>query len=96
MSIQGAATGTLRRSLLFAQPPYCTIHPFRRASQLHLTDNQLAIVGEVVGGDLEVQRGGSFPDAARDVVVGTVAGAEPAAVVAGLADGHATQMCADT
>ncbi len=60
-----------------------------------LTDNQLAVVREVVGGDLEVQRGGAFPDAARDVVVGAVAGAEPAAEVAGLADGHATQVCAD-
>ena len=60
-----------------------------------LTDNQLAVVGEVVRGDLEVERGGAFPDAARDVVVGAVAGAEPTAKVAGLADGHATQVCAD-
>ncbi len=60
-----------------------------------LTDNQLAVVGEVVRRDLEVEGRGSFADAARDVVVGTVAGAEPAAVVAGLADGHAAQVCAD-
>ena len=60
-----------------------------------LADNQLAVVGEVVRRDLEVEGRGSFADAARDVVVGTVAGAEPAAVVAGLADGHAAQVCAD-
>jgi len=60
-----------------------------------LTNDQLAVLWEVVFGDLEVERSRSFPDAARDVVVGAVAGAEPTAVVAGLADGHATQMCAD-
>ena len=65
------------------------------AAAARLTDDQLAVLGEVVLGDLEVEGGGAFPDAARDVVVGAVAGAEPAAVVAGLADGHTTQMGAD-
>jgi hypothetical protein len=60
-----------------------------------LTNNQLVVIGDFVLGDLEVQRGGAFPDAARDVVVRTVAGAEPTAEVAGLADGHATKVCAD-
>jgi hypothetical protein len=54
-----------------------------------LTNNQLVVIGDFVLGDLEV------PDAARDVVVRTVAGAEPTAEVAGLADGHATKVCAD-
>ena len=94
----------------FAEIPYCTNTPtalphlsipfrfvlfLRMRGRCCLTDNQLAVVGEVVRRDLEVERGGSFPDAARDVVVGAVAGAEPSAVVAGLADGHATQVCAD-
>jgi len=61
-----------------------------------LTDNKLVALAKVVGGDLEVERGGAFSDAARDVVVGTVAGTEPATVLAGLADGNATQVGADT
>jgi hypothetical protein len=60
-----------------------------------LSDDQLALLGEVVLGDLEVEGGGAFPDAAGDVVVGAVAGAEPTAVVAGLADGDTTQVGAD-
>ncbi len=47
-------------------------------------------------GNLEVQGSGTLADTARDVVVGAVAGAEPAAVVTGLADGHTTQVGADT
>ena len=60
-----------------------------------LTNDKLAILGELVVGDLEVQRGRSFPDTARDIVVRTVARAEPATEVTGLADGNATQMGAD-
>lgn len=60
-----------------------------------LTNDQLVLLGEVVFGDLEVEGSGSSPDAAGDVVVGTVARAEPSTVVTGLANGHATQMCAD-
>ena len=85
-------------AFFFARPiPHRTSTPIARApNELpSLTDNQLALLGEVVLGNLEVQRGRTFPDAARDVVVGTVAGAEPPAVVAGLADGHATQVRAD-
>jgi hypothetical protein len=37
----------------------------------------------------------TLADAAADVVVGAVAGAEPPAVVARARDGHATQVCAD-
>lgn len=47
-------------------------------------------------GNLEVQGSRTLADAARDVVVGAVAGAEPAAVVTGLTDGHTTQVGADT
>lgn len=42
------------------------------------------------------QRGGTLPNTAGDVVVGTVAGAEPAAEVTGLTNGDTTQVGADT
>ena len=61
-----------------------------------LTDDQLALFGEVVCGDLEVQRSRTLPDTAGNVVVGTVAGAEPTAKVASLADRDTTQVGADT
>jgi hypothetical protein len=60
-----------------------------------LTNNDLAVLGEVVGGDLEVQRRRSLSYAARDVVVGAVARAEPASKVTSLANGHASQVRAD-
>lgn len=73
------------------------IHTWKkRPLGLRLTDDQLAVLGELVLGDLEVEGRGAFPDAAGDVVVGAVAGAEPTAEVAGLADGDTTQMGADT
>ena len=61
-----------------------------------LTNDYLALFREIVLGDLEVERGGSLSYAAGDVVVGTVAGAEPAAEVAGFADGDASEMCTYT
>lgn len=61
-----------------------------------LTDDQLAVLGELVLGDLEVEGGGSLSYTAGDVVVRTVAGAEPATVVTGLTNGDTTQMGADT
>jgi hypothetical protein len=61
-----------------------------------LTNDHLAVLWEVVLWNLEVERGGSLSYATGDVVVGTVAGAEPAAKVASLADGHASKMGADT
>jgi hypothetical protein len=61
-----------------------------------LTDDEDLFLGEVVLRNLEVQRSGALADTARDIVVGAVAGAEPAAVVTGLTDGHTTQVGADT
>lgn len=61
-----------------------------------LTDNQLAVLGEVVLGNLEVEGSRSSPYSAGNIVVRTVAGAEPATVVTGLANGDTTKMCADT
>ena len=58
-------------------------------------NDQLAVLGEFVYGDLEVQGSGAFPYTAGDVVVRTVAGAEPSAVIASLADGDTTKMRAD-
>lgn len=61
-----------------------------------LTDDEDLLLGELVRGNLEVQRSGTLADTAGDIVVRTVARAEPAAVVTGLADGHTTQVGADT
>lgn len=92
---RGEGTGT-------PEPPSLSLsaHPMRINTSFcrrvsRLTNHQLAVVPKRVLWDLEVERGGSFPDAARDVVVGSVAGAEPTAVVARLADGYASEMCAD-
>jgi hypothetical protein len=63
---------------------------------LRLPNDHLAVLGEVVLGNLEVERRRALSYAARDVVVGAVAGAEPAAEVAGLADGDTSEMGADT
>jgi hypothetical protein len=61
-----------------------------------LTNNHLAILLEVVRGNFEVERRRSLSYATRDVVMGSVAGAEPAAKIAGLADGDTSEMGADT
>jgi len=64
---------------------------------LHLANEDLgAILHELVGGHLEVQWGRALTDAATHIVVGTVARAEPAVVVTGVADGDATKVGADT
>lgn len=65
-------------------------------STIRLTDNKGLVLGEVVRGNLQVQRGRTPANATGDIVVGTVAGAEPAAVVTGLTDGDTTQVGADT
>jgi len=61
-----------------------------------LTDNDGVLLGEFVSGNLEVQGGGTLANTARNVVMRTVARAEPATKVTGLADGHTTQVGADT
>lgn len=62
----------------------------------HLTDDQGVVIREVVRWDLQIQRRRALSDTARDVVVGTVTWAEPAAEITCLADGHTTQVGADT
>lgn len=61
-----------------------------------LTDDKLVFLGEVVFWDLKVERSRSLAYTSGDVVVGTVAGAEPATVVTSLTNGDTTQMGADT
>lgn len=61
-----------------------------------LTNDKSLGVSKVVLGNLEVERSGTSSDSAGNVVMGTVAGAEPAAKVASLANGHTTQMGAHT
>lgn len=63
---------------------------------LRLTNDNLALLGEVVLGNLEVERGRSLSYTARDIVVGSVAGAEPATKVTSLANGDTSKMGADT
>lgn len=61
-----------------------------------LTNDEDLVLGELVLGNLQVQRGRALSDTARDIVVGAVARAEPAAVVTGLANGYTTKVSADT
>ena len=60
-----------------------------------LTDNQALVGREVVLRYLEVKRRRALPYTPRNIVVRTVAGAKPAAVIAGFANRHAAQVCAD-
>ena len=57
-----------------------------------LTDDDEAFLGELVLGNLEVQRRGPLPDPARAVVVRAVARAIVAAERAGVGDGDAAQV----
>lgn len=66
-----------------------------KGGRLDLTNHQLS-VSEGVRRDLQVERSRALADAARDVVVGAVARAEPTVVLTGAGDGHATKMCANT
>jgi hypothetical protein len=56
----------------------------------HLTDDQLIIFRELILRNLQVERSRSFPDAARDVVVRTVARAKPTTKVTSFTDGDTT------
>ena len=60
----------------------------------HLSDHQLA-VSQRVGGQLQVEGSRASANTPRHVVVGSVAGAEPASVVTCPGDGHAAQVSAD-
>ena len=61
-----------------------------------LAYEHLVIFQETVGGDLQVVWGRALADSPRDVVVRTVARAEPATKVSRVGEGNATKMSADT
>lgn len=63
---------------------------------LILTNDHEFILGEAVLGNLEVQRSRTLPYTAGDIVVRTVAGAEPATKVTGFTNGDTTKVSADT
>ena len=63
-------------------------HPSEKTS----SDNHLLVIREIIRGHRQIQRRGALPRAARDVVVRAVAGAEPAAEVAGFAYGDAAEV----
>lgn len=74
----------------------CRSHTPGSSSKQLLTNDELVFFGEVIRRDLEVEWSRALANTSRDVVVGTVAGAEPAAKVTSLADWHTTQMRAHT
>lgn len=62
-----------------------------------LTDDQLLlIVIEGVLGDLQVERSRASSNSSRNIVVRTVARAEPSSVISSLSNGDTTQVGADT
>ena len=65
-------------------------------SRHRLTDDHGIIVVEVVRRNLEIERSRALPDTAGDIVVRTVARAEPATIVTSLTNGDTTKVCADT
>lgn len=75
--------------LLFYHLSLFFYHDFR------LTNDKLAIV-KFVFGDFEVEGSRTLSDSTGDIVVRTVARAEPTVVVTGLTNGDTTQMGADT
>jgi hypothetical protein len=61
-----------------------------------LTNNECPLFREVVFRNLEVQRRRPLPYTSRYIVVRAVARTEPSSKVTRFANGHASQMCADT
>merc|ERR1719343_248421 len=63
-----------------------------------LTNQQLGVfaVRELVGRNLQVEGRGSLPDSSRNVVVRSVAGAEPSIVFSGIRYGDASQVGANS
>jgi hypothetical protein len=61
----------------------------------HLSDEQLALLNELVRRQLQVEGSRALTDAARGIVVRAVARAEVAVVLAGVRDGHTAKVRAD-
>jgi len=68
------------------------VHDLQGVFQHCLTDQKDSLGKEFVDWYLEVKRSGSLPDPAGGVVVGAVAGTVVATELAGVSDGHATQV----
>ena len=62
----------------------------------YLTDDDLVTLLEGVVRNLKVKWCGSLADTARDIVMGSVAGAVPSAVVTSLTNWDTSQVSADT
>ena len=59
---------------------------------IYLANNDNVIVHEFIIGNLEVERGGSFPDATRCVVMGSVAGAIVTSELSRIGNRNASQV----
>jgi len=60
-----------------------------------LTNNQSTVLWEVIRRHLQVQRRRALSDTSRDIIMGSVARAEPASKVTSLSNWHTTQVRAD-
>ncbi|TNN65384.1 hypothetical protein EYF80_024420 [Liparis tanakae] len=86
------ARGTEKEAGPLGKEARCRCCTTSAQSEWRLSDDNGVLVRKLVEGNLQVEGGGAFPDAARGVVVGAVTGAVVTAVVAGVGDGHAAQM----
>lgn len=86
----------------YSQSPLARHHPLYNVTHvspslsLPLTDNNLALLWEIIRRNLQVQWRRSLPYTSGNIVVRTVARAEPASKVTCLTDRHASQVGADT
>jgi hypothetical protein len=56
----------------------------------NLTNHQRVLFRELIFRDVKIQRRGTLPHTAGNVVVGAVAGAEPSSIVTSLTDRYAS------
>lgn len=85
-----------RRPAALSTAPATSIHSHRLHAPPRLTNNNTLFSRETVRRNFQVERSRSLPCTTRDIVVRTVARAEPAAKVSSLTNGHTTQVRADT
>jgi len=86
----------LYNSVTPSTKPQVSIPSNKRTSELYKsTNDQRHILREIVCRNLKVKWSRSLPYTAGNIVMGAMARAEPASEVAGFADGHASQVCAD-
>ena len=73
------------------KPPICKVYNYHP-----LTNDKRLVFWEVICWDFEVERCWSLSYTSGNIVVRTVARAEPSSKVTSLSDRYASQMCADT